>query len=183
MAADRDVRQGEKKPSRRARATTGAASPSDTSPRDKELRSIDEVGQDEILTAMRGAANMDPCDEGELMRRVGKMLGFPRVGSRVQARLKRELRVAIRRRILARDGLLVRCAVLSKVSYDMSSLVAALAPAMKGEQGIQSELELAIVRQLGFGAKQGPANDAISIRLPERDVPAIQVGANAKRRR
>jgi hypothetical protein len=127
---------------------------------------------------------MDPCDERELMRRVSKMLGFARVGSRVEARLKRELRVAIRRRMLARDGELVRCAVLSKVSYDMSSLVAALAPAAAGEQsGMQSELELAIVRQLGFGGSTAPANDAVSIRLPEHDAAASQAGANAKRRR
>jgi ASCH domain len=66
--------------------------------------SIEDIERDEIMAAMQKVASTRTMEERELLRSVSRQLGFARMGSRVQARLEKELRHAIKRQVLARDG-------------------------------------------------------------------------------
>lgn len=71
-------------------------------------RSIEDVGAEEVMAALRALASSTPANDVELMRAVSRRLGFARMGARVEAGLRVHIRRAVRAGALAREGKALR---------------------------------------------------------------------------
>lgn len=68
--------------------------------------------------------------EDELLRALAGRLGYGRLGKKIHAELKRHLRAAIRRQIIARDGDYVSCPTSIFRNYDDAFLLKSLRSVM-----------------------------------------------------
>jgi hypothetical protein len=112
---------------------------------------LDSLAPDAIMAALRKVASSQPANEVDVLRAAGRELGCARIGSRVRTKLKAEIRTAIRRGVLAREGKELRLATSALSDYRVEDLVAAInAVLRKGQVVAKAELSALVARRLGF---------------------------------
>ena len=86
---------------------------------------IDEIDTDDIMAAFRQAARGKGwLDRDELLKEVSLVIGFQRLGPKIDESLRGHLRAAIRRRIIEPNGPdLVRAGTVSMADYEPDELV------------------------------------------------------------
>jgi hypothetical protein len=139
-----------------------------------ELKSapIDEFETDDVMGAFRQAARgRGLMDRDTLLKEVALVLGFQRLGPRIEETLRNHLRAAIRRRIIEAEGpLFVRAATAAMADYTLEDLREAFRSVMqKGAQYEREDVIHALARYLGFsrvtetigGAIKSAINSAI----------------------
>ena len=114
---------------------------------------VDQIDTDDIMAAFRQAARGKGwLDRDELLKEVSLVLGYQRLGPRVDEALRGHLRAAIRRRIIETDGPnLVRAGAVSMADYEPDELVEVFRSVMrKGTIYDREEVVPALARHLGF---------------------------------
>jgi len=114
---------------------------------------IDQIDTDEIMAAFRQAArNKGWLDRDELLKEVSLVLGYQRLGPKIDEALRGQLRASIRRRIIETDGpTLVRAGAVSMADYEPDELVEIFRSVMrKGATYDREEIIPALARHLGF---------------------------------
>jgi 2,4-dienoyl-CoA reductase-like NADH-dependent reductase (Old Yellow Enzyme family) len=115
--------------------------------------SMEEFETDEVMAAFRQAArNRGWMGREALFKEVSVVLGFQRLGSRVEESLKNHLRAAIRRGIIDADGpVFVRIGAASMADYTLEELREALCSVMKKGAAYEREDVIeGVARHLGF---------------------------------
>jgi hypothetical protein len=108
---------------------------------------------DEIMVAFRKAArNRGWLERDELLKEVSNVLGYQRIGPKIDEALRGHLRAAIRRRIIDTDGpSLVRAGAVSMADYEPDELLEVFRSVMrKGTSYDREEVIPALARHLGF---------------------------------
>ena len=114
---------------------------------------IDEIETDDIMAAFRQAARgRGWLDRDELLKEVSLVLGYQRLGPKIDEALRGHLRAAIRRRIIETDGPnLVRAGTVTMADYEPDELVEVFRSVMrKGTSYDREEVIPALARHLGF---------------------------------
>ena len=114
---------------------------------------IDEIETNEVMAAFRQAARGKGwMDREDLVKEVSSILGYQRVGTKIDEALRNHLRAAIRRRIIEADGAaLVRTGTTTMADYGLDELREAFASVMrKGTSYERDDVIHAIARYLGF---------------------------------
>ena len=114
---------------------------------------IDEIETDAIMAAFRQAARgRGRLDRDELLKDVSLVLGYQRLGPKIEEALRGHLRAAIRRRIIEADGPdLVRAGTTAMADYDRDELREVFRSIMrKGTSYEREEIIHALARHLGF---------------------------------
>ena len=114
---------------------------------------IDQIETDDIMAAFRQAARGKGwLDRDELLKEVSLVLGYQRLGPKIDEALRGHLRAAIRRRIIETDGPnLVRAGTVSMADYEPDELVEVFRSVMrKGTTYDREEVIPALARYLGF---------------------------------
>jgi hypothetical protein len=114
---------------------------------------IDQIETDEIMAAFRLAArNKGWLDRDELLKEVSLVLGYQRLGPKIDKALRGHLRAAIRRRIIETDGPnLVRAGAVSMADHEPYELVEVFRSVMRrGTTYDREEIIPALARHLGF---------------------------------
>jgi len=114
---------------------------------------IDQIETEDIMAAFRQAARNGGClDRDELLKKVSLVLGYQRLGPKIDEALRGHLRAAIRRRIIETDGPnLVRAGAVSMADYEPDELVEVFRSVMrKGTTYDREEVIPALARHLGF---------------------------------
>ena len=114
---------------------------------------IDEIDTDDIMAAFRQAARGKGwLDRDELLKEVSLVLGYQRLGPKIEEALRGHLRAAIRRRIIETDGPnLVHAGTVSMADYEPDELVEVFRSVMrKGTTYDREEVIPALARYLGF---------------------------------
>jgi len=114
---------------------------------------IDEIDTDDIMAAFRQAARGKGwLDRDELLKEVSLVLGYQRLGPKIDESLRGHLRAAIRHRIIETDGPnLVRAGAVSMADYEPDELVEVFRSVMrKGTTYDREEVIPALARYLGF---------------------------------
>jgi hypothetical protein len=115
--------------------------------------SIDEIETDDIMAAFRQAAHgRGWLERGELLKEVSLVLGYQRLGPKIEEALRGHLRAAIRRRIIETDGPdLVRTGTATMADYDLDELREVFRSVMrKGTSYEREDVIQAMARYLGF---------------------------------
>ena len=102
-------------------------------------------------------------DRDELLKEVSLVLGYQRLGPKIDEALRGHLRAAIRRTIIETDGLkLVRSGTATMADYDMEELRESLRSVMrKGTQYEREGVISSLARYLGFVRLTDPIRQAI----------------------
>ena len=109
--------------------------------------------------AARGRGSME---REELLKAVSLLLGYQRLGPRIEKALRDHLRAAIRRKIIEADGALVRPATVTMADYSLEDLREFVAVTMrKGPVYDREEVIDATARTLGFARVTDASRDAI----------------------
>src|SRR5271157_4519626 len=114
---------------------------------------IDQIETHEIMAAFRQAARGEGwLDRDELLKEVSLVLGYQRLGPKIDESLRGHLRAAIRRRIIETDGPnLVRAGTVSMADYEPDELVEVFRSVMRtGTRYDREEVILALARHFGF---------------------------------
>jgi hypothetical protein len=114
---------------------------------------IDEIETDAIMAAFRQAARgRGWLDRDELLKEVSLVLGYQRLGPKIEEALRGHLRAAIRRRIIETDGPdLVRAGTGTMADYDLDELRETFRSVMrKGTSYEREDVIHALARHLGF---------------------------------
>jgi hypothetical protein len=114
---------------------------------------IDEIETDYIMAAFRQAARgRGWLDRDELLKEVSLILGYQRLGPKIEEALRGHLRAAIRRRIIEPDGPeLVRAGTGTMSDYGLDDLRETFRSVMrKGTSYEREEVVHALARYLGF---------------------------------
>jgi hypothetical protein len=114
---------------------------------------IDEIDTDDIMAAFRQAARGKAwLDRDELLKEASLLLGFQRLGPRIDEALRGHLRASIRRRIIETDGpTLVRAGAVSMADYEPDELIEIFRSVMrKGATYDREEIIPALARHIGF---------------------------------
>jgi hypothetical protein len=120
-----------------------------------------------VLGVFRSVATVEGTEERDFLREVSRMLGFSRMGARVEAELKKQLRTAMKRRLLTREGHVVRAATQSLADYDVDTLVEIVSALVRrGKAMERRDLSLALLGHLGFAT---PANSNGELAAPALD--------------
>jgi len=131
---------------RRVQTTPTSESPDRPTP-------IDQIETEDIMAAFRQAARGKGwLDRDELLKEVSLVLGYQRLGPKIDEALRGHLRAAIRRRIIETDGPnLVRAGTVSMADYEPDELVEVFRSVMrKGTTYDREEVSPALARHLGF---------------------------------
>jgi hypothetical protein len=125
---------------------------------------IDQIETDDIMAAFRQAARGKGwLDRDELLKQVSLVLGYQRLGPKIDEALRGHLRAAIRRRIIETDGPnLVRTGTASMADYDLEEVRDSFRSVMR--KGTHYEREVVIsslARYLGFVRLTDPIRRAI----------------------
>ena len=105
------------------------------------------------MAAFRQAARGKGClDRDELLKEVSLVLGYQRLGPKIDEALRGHLRAAIRRRIIETDSPnLVRAGAVSIADYEPEQLVEVFRSVMrKGTTYDREDVIPALARHLGF---------------------------------
>ena len=91
-------------------------------------------------------------ERDDILKRVSVVLGYQRLGPRIEEALRGHLRAAIRRRIIETDGpTLVRTGAASMADYEPDELLDVFrSVTRKGTRYDREEVILALARYLGF---------------------------------
>ena len=114
---------------------------------------IDRIETDDIMAAFRQAArNKGWLDRDELLKEVSLVLGYRRLGPKIDEALRGHLRAAIRRRIIETDGPnLVRSGTGTMADYDLEELRESFRSVMrKGTRYEREDVTFSLARHLGF---------------------------------
>ena len=125
---------------------------------------IEEIETDDIMAAFRQAARgRGWLGRDELLKEVSLLLGYSRLGSKIEETLRGQLRAAIRRHIIEADGAeLVRGATGSLADYSLDELRDAFRSVMqKSRQYDRDDVIRALARHLGFARLSDNSRDAI----------------------
>ncbi len=130
---------------------------------------IDEIDTDDVMAAFRQVARGKGwLERDELLKEVSLVLGYQRLGPRIDEALRGHLRAAIRRRIIETEGAsLVRAGAVSMADYEPDELVEVFRSVMrKGTSYDREEVIPALARHLGFvrltDSIREPIRDAIT---------------------
>ena len=156
LAANRSV-VGQSEPLRRWRSRGGPSRPTGRgADRRRASRSpvpIDQVETDEVMAAFRQASrNRGWVERDALLKEVSLVLGYQRLGPRIEEALRGHLRAAIRRRIIEAEGpSLVRAGTGTMAGYDLEELRETFRSVMrKGTNYEREDVIHALARYLGF---------------------------------
>lgn len=124
---------------------------------------IDGFDTNEVMAAFRQAARgQGAVTRDELLKEVSTILGYQRLGSKVDETLRGHLRAAIRRGIIEDDAGLVRAATTTMNDYSLEELRTALCSVMrKGTNYEREEATYAVARHLGFARVTDSVRDSI----------------------
>lgn len=125
---------------------------------------IDELDTDDIMAAFRQATRgRGWLERDELMKAVSVVLGYQRLGPKIEEALRGHLRAAIRRRIIEADGeSLVRAGTGTMADYGLDELRETFRSVMrKGTNYEREEVIHALARYLGFARVTDSSRDAI----------------------
>ena len=125
---------------------------------------IDQIETHEIMAAFRQAArNRGWLDRDELLKEVSLVLGYQRLGAKIEEALQGHLRAAIRRRIIETDGpKLVRSGTATMADYDLEELRESFRSVMrKGTHYEREGVISSLARYLGFVRLTDPIRQAI----------------------
>ena len=114
---------------------------------------IDEFDTDELMAAFRQASRgRGWMERDELLKELSLVLGYQRLGPRIEEALRNHLRAAIRRRIIETDGpSLVRTGTASMAGYDLEELRESFRSVMlKGTRYEREDVISSLARYLGF---------------------------------
>jgi hypothetical protein len=114
---------------------------------------IDEIETDAIMAAFRQAARgRGWLGRDDLLKDVSLVLGYQRLGPKIDEALRGHLRAAVRRRIIETDGPdLVRAGTATMADYDLDELREVFRSVMrKGTNYEREEVIQAMARYLGF---------------------------------
>ena len=114
---------------------------------------IDQIETEDIMAAFRQAArNRGWLDRDELIKEVSLVLGYQRLGPKIDEALRGHLRAAIHRRIIETDGPnLVRAGAVNMADYEPDELVEVFRSVMqKGTTYDREEVIPTLARHLGF---------------------------------
>ncbi len=114
---------------------------------------IDEIDTDDIMAAFRQAVRGKGwLDRAELLKEVSLVLGYQRLGPKIDEALRGHLRAAIRRRIIETDGpTLVRAGTATMADYEPDELLEVFRSVMRtGTRYDREEVIPALARHLGF---------------------------------
>jgi hypothetical protein len=147
-------------------------------------KDIDDIDVNKIMIVMRLTASSGVCDEHEFLRGVSRSLGFSRMGSRVEAQLKRHLRTAVKRGVLSKERHELSLVRSSLAEYDLDVLVGTIGAVLRRGQAIsRADLTQALREHHGF-APQPVANDNASAAVEvacHRGVLAQEASGRVKR--
>jgi Eco57I restriction-modification methylase/MmeI, target recognition domain len=136
----------------------------DKAPRSNEHTTpLDTFNTDEVMAAFRQAARgQGAVMREELLKEVSTILGYQRLGSKVDETLRGHLRAAIRRGIIEDDAGMVRAATTTMNDYSLEELRTALCSVMrKGTNYEREEATYAAARHLGFARVTDSVREAI----------------------
>jgi hypothetical protein len=114
---------------------------------------IDEIETDDIMAAFRQAARgRGWLDRDQLLKEVSLVLGYQRLGPKIDEALRGHLRAAIRRRIIETDGpILVHPGTTTMADYDLKELRESFRSVMrKGARYEREDVISTLARYLGF---------------------------------
>ena len=114
---------------------------------------IDAIETDAVMAAFRQAARGHGwMDRDDLLKEVSLVLGYQRLGPRIEESLRNHLRAAIRRRIIEPDGpSLVHTGTATMADYELEELREAFRSVMrKGSTYEREDVIRALARYLGF---------------------------------
>ncbi len=157
---------GEETTARKARTQRSAPRASreeDTEPSSRPTP-IEELDTDDIMAAFRQTIRgQGSLERDELLKTVSVVLGYQRLGPKIEEALRGHLRAAIRRRIIEGDGTnMVRAATESMADYDLDDLRETFRSILrKGTNYEREELIHSLARYLGFARVTDTSRDAI----------------------
>jgi len=125
---------------------------------------IEEVETDDIMAAFRQAARgRGLLERDELLKLVSQLLGYQRLGSKIEEALRGHLRAALRRRIIEADGAsLVRAGTGTMADYGLDELREMFRSVMrKGSNYEREDVIHALARYLGFSRVTDASRDAV----------------------
>jgi hypothetical protein len=125
---------------------------------------IDQIETDEIMAAFRQAARgRGWVDRDELLKEVSVVLGYQRLGPKIDEALRGHLRAAIRRRIIEAEGpTLVRAGTGTMADYDLEELRETFRSVMReGTTYEREDVIHSLARYLGFARVTETSRDAI----------------------
>jgi methylase of polypeptide subunit release factors len=114
---------------------------------------IDQIETDEVMAAFRQAArNRGAFERDELLKEASRILGYQRLGSKIEEALRGHLRAAIRRRIIEADGpAVVRAGTGTMADYELEELRETFRSVMrKGTNYDREDIVHGLARYLGF---------------------------------
>jgi len=128
---------------------------------------IEEIDTDDVMAAFRQAARgRGWMEREELLKLVSVLLGYQRLGPKIEEVLRDHLRAAIRRKIIEAEGQLVRPGTTTMADYGLDELREVFATVMrKGPRYEREEVINAIARTLGFARVTDTSRDAIKSAL------------------
>ncbi len=148
---------------RTQRSAPRASREDDTEPSSRPTP-IDELDTEDIMAAFRQATRgRGALERDELMKAVSVVLGYQRLGPKIEEALRGHLRAAIRRRIIEADGAsLVRAGTGTMADYGLDELRKTFRSVMrKGTNYEREDVIHALARYLGFARVTDTSRDAI----------------------
>jgi hypothetical protein len=124
---------------------------------------IDSLDTNNVMAAFRQAARgRGWLDREELLKLVSVVLGYQRLGPKIEVALRGHLRAAIRRKIIEADGQLVRPGAATMDQYGLEQLRDALCSVMrKGTRYKRLDVIHAVASYLGFARLTDTSRDAL----------------------
>ena len=125
---------------------------------------IEEIETDDIMAAFRQAVRgRGGLERDELLKEVSVILGYRRLGPKIEEALRGHLRAAIRRQIIEADGVsLVRAGTTTMADYGLEDLRESFRSVMrKGAKHERDEVIQLLARHLGFARTTDTSRDAI----------------------
>jgi len=124
---------------------------------------IDARPTDEIMAAFRQATRgRGALEREELLKEVSVLLGYKRLGPRIEEALRGHLRAAIRRKIIESEGTQVRASTTTMADYALDDLREAFVSVMRiGTRYEREDVIRAIASYLGFSNLTTTIQDAM----------------------
>jgi hypothetical protein len=125
---------------------------------------IEEIETNDIMAAFRQAVRgRGLLDRDELLKEVSMILGFQRLGPKIEEALRGQMRAAIRRRIIEADGpSLVRAGATTMAEYDLEELRETFRSVMrKGTNYEREDVIRFLASYLGFARITETSREAI----------------------
>jgi hypothetical protein len=165
-SVDSEIEQGEQGETVALAAPARAAATANRIPSDPVTRPtpIEEIETDDIMAAFRQAVRgRGGLERDELLKEVSVILGYRRLGPKIEEALRGHLRAAIRRQIIEADGVsLVRAGTTTMADYGLEDLRESFRSVMrKGAKHERDEVIQLLARHLGFARTTDTSRDAI----------------------